>query len=148
MQDVNTKIIEYIVDLKQKVGMSRSELSEITGIPVATLTRILNQTTGSPSFDNIFRIVKALGGSLDVMTGLRSADNEPLSTSQSVKVAYEEAKAHLTKLVDEKVRSIEYLKRSLRGEKIQKYVLFVLLVAFATWFILDVTNGGFGFIRY
>lgn len=62
-------ISKNIRDLLRARGMTQNTLADLTNIPKSTLARILHEDS-DPSFDQILRIVKALGGSLDKLCGI------------------------------------------------------------------------------
>lgn len=56
--------------LKDKSGMSFQGISDSSGVPMSTVTRIF-RGEGSPRFDDIAAIVMVLRGSLDDLVGLK-----------------------------------------------------------------------------
>lgn len=57
--------------MKERSGMTSHELASAADIPESTLSRILTGECTSPSFDNVSRLVKAMNGSLDELTGMQ-----------------------------------------------------------------------------
>ena len=135
MEDITPKVIEYILDSKQKLGIHRSDLADMADIPHSTLDRILKNNHTSVSIDNIYRIASVLGISIDVATGLRSESSEPLTNATAVKQAYDEAKVNLTAVLHEKDKAIEardkiieHHKKELRFERIKSIVLVIAMI--------------------
>ncbi len=60
--------------LKDKSGMSFQGISDSSGVPMSTVTRIF-RGEGSPRFDDIAAIVSVLRGSLDELVGLKPSAN-------------------------------------------------------------------------
>lgn len=56
---------ETLKKLKDESKLTTKQISEKSGIPESTISRILSGQTDNPSFDSIYAIVKAMGGSLD-----------------------------------------------------------------------------------
>ena len=56
---------EILKKLKDESKLTTKQISEKSGIPESTISRILSGQTDNPSFDSIYAIVKAMGGSLD-----------------------------------------------------------------------------------
>jgi transcriptional regulator with XRE-family HTH domain len=61
-------------------NMTQATLIELTEIPKSTLTRILHDGS-DPSFDQIYRIAKALGMSIDQLCGRVQEEDVPESAS-------------------------------------------------------------------
>ena len=63
--------ITKLKSLKDKSGMSFQGISDSSGVPMSTVTRIF-RGEGSPRFDDIAAIVMVLRGSLDELVGLKA----------------------------------------------------------------------------
>lgn len=128
----------------ERENVTQAKLAELTGIPQGTLSRILNGSTDCPTFANVSAIVKALHGSLDVMTWIvDEPDNKPMQASE--RELYE-------KLIADKERQLrsvnvmleqkqQWLTRLWRALMVTIIIIGVLLVA-------DMCIGSIGFIRY
>lgn len=57
--------LEIISLLKKKLGLTTQQLSEMSGVPVGTLNKILNGTTLDPKLETLKALAKVLGCSLD-----------------------------------------------------------------------------------
>lgn len=69
---------ERLKDMKKRKNITASEISQKSGIPEATLSRIFSGQTDNPSFDTIAKIVIAMNGSLDELVGIaRPAEEAP-----------------------------------------------------------------------
>ena len=128
----------------ERENVTQAKLAELTGIPQGTLSRILNGSTDCPTFSNVTAIVKALHGSLDVMTGIVSdPDKKPMQASE--RELYE-------KLLADKERQL----RSVNGMLEQKQqwltrlwrALMVTVVIIGVVLVADMCIGSIGFIRY
>lgn len=134
----------YIKTLMERENVTQAKLAELTGIPQGTLSRILNGSTDCPTFANVTAIVKALHGSLDVMTGIVSdPDKKPMQASE--RELYE-------KLLADKERQL----RSVNGMLEQKQqwmrklwrALILMIAIVGIILIIDICIGSVGFIRY
>ena len=68
---------DYLKALKLKKNLTNQELSDLSGVPVGTINRIMANQTDNPSFQTVCDIVIALDGSLDELAGIRpKKDNE------------------------------------------------------------------------
>ena len=60
---------DYLKALKLKKNLTNQELSDLSGVPVGTINRIMANQTDNPSFQTVCDIVIALDGSLDELAG-------------------------------------------------------------------------------
>lgn len=51
--------------LKEKRKLTNQQLSDLSGVPVGTINRILSGQTDNPSFQTVCDMVMAMDGSLD-----------------------------------------------------------------------------------
>ena len=63
-------IYERLRELKGRSGMSTQQISDRSGLPASTISRILSGQTDSPGFQTVCDLVRAMGGSLDELAGL------------------------------------------------------------------------------
>ena len=61
---------EKLAALKMTSKMTVRQISEKSGVPVSTVTRVLSGETMNPSFDVLKAIVVAMGGSMDEIADL------------------------------------------------------------------------------
>lgn len=61
---------EKLKEMKKRKNLSAIEISQKSGIPEATISRIMSGQTESPSFSTVVAIVKAMDGSLDELVGI------------------------------------------------------------------------------
>ena len=59
---VESSIVDRLRSLKAKTGMTALEISEKSGIPESTVTRIFSGKTANPTVATIVAIYKAMGG--------------------------------------------------------------------------------------
>lgn len=64
-------IIDQLRQLKEQSHMTNQQIADKSGIPASTIARILSGQTDNPSFQTVSDIVKAMGGSLDQITGIQ-----------------------------------------------------------------------------
>lgn len=63
-------------EMKESAHMSTKELSKKSGVPEATISRILSGQTENPCFYNVCDIVVALGGSVYELINNKTASTE------------------------------------------------------------------------
>ena len=57
--------------LKEKRKLTNQQLSDLSGVPVGTINRILSGQTDNPSFQAVCDMVMAMDGSLDELVGIK-----------------------------------------------------------------------------
>lgn len=115
--------------LKEESKLTTKQISDLSGIPESTISRILSGQTDNPTFDTVYAIVKAMGGSLDQLTDIPT---ETETEDPSPLVALYE------KVITDKDRYIRLL-----------IVICCALVSVLIFLVLsDVLNGTTGFVRY
>lgn len=115
--------------LKEESKLTTKQISDLSGIPESTISRILSGQTDNPTFDTVYAIVKAMGGSLDQLTDIPT---ETETEDPSPLVALYE------KVITDKDRYIRLL-----------IVICCVLVSVLIFLVLsDVLNGSTGFVRY
>ena len=62
-------IIDELRQLKEQSHMTNQQIADKSGIPASTIARILSGQTDNPGFQTVSDMVKAMGGSLDQMSG-------------------------------------------------------------------------------
>ena len=120
---------EDLKKMKEERRLTTKQISELSGIPESTISRVLSGQTDNPSFDTICALVRAMGGSLDEFTGIRSSSDAP--ESLALVDLYE-------KIIDEKNRLIKWL----------LIVCCILIAVFVFIVLFDLINGNIGFVQY
>ena len=120
---------EDLKRMKEERKLTTKQISELSGIPESTISRILSGQTDNPSFDTICALVRAMGGSLDEFTGIPSSADAP--ESLALVDLYE-------KMIDEKNRLIKWLMA----------VCCILIAVFVFIVLFDLINGNIGFVQY
>ena len=115
--------------MKDQRKLTNQQLADLAGIPVGTINRIMEGQTDNPSFDTICALVRAMGGSLDELTGIRPTADAP--DPLPLVALYE-------KVIDEKNRLI----------KVLLIACCVLIAVFIFIVLFDLVNGQIGFIQY
>lgn len=141
--------LSQLQTLKEDKGLTSADIAKLSGVPEQTVKRIFNGTTPDPRFDTIAKITIALGGSLDIISGLRPETDFRPSTP------VRKALSASADLIGEKDVRIAELKEELKRERRAKTIILccaaafsVLFVSLLTFLIFDILNGNVGFIRY
>jgi predicted transcriptional regulator len=72
---------DYLVNLKNAGNYSWAEISNISGLPEATIRKVFSGETADPRFDTVAKIVLAMGGDLsDAISNTKKKEIEVSST--------------------------------------------------------------------
>lgn len=112
--------VENVQELKRKTGMTAKQIADKSQIPEGTVKRIL-AGENEPSAFNLFRVVKAMGGSLDDILADTNAIIAPPSLveiKENVEVveAEKEVTASKNAMLEAKVTALEMENALLKKE--------------------------------
>ena len=133
----------YLTSLKSKGNFSWSELSEMSGLPDATIRKIFSGETADPRFETVAKLVTAMGGSLDEILGKTKEDQKTeMNAIMALKEVYE------VRIEEIKKSSAEHL-RSLKMDKRYLAVACTVLGLFIICgLLIDLMIGSVGWFRY
>lgn len=114
--------IEKLNILKTKGNYSYQKISDLSGIPLSTVTRIF-RGEGSVTFDNVAAIVRAIGGDMNDLADL----GQPHVSEDMAKV-YEKTIELQEKHMAEKDHTIKILRRAV----VAMVAVFIVIVS-STW---------------
>ena len=118
-------------ELKDQRKLTNQQLSDLSGVPVGTINRIMDGQTDNPSFQTVCDMVMAMGGSLDELAGIQTpGGGEPSPPGEDLIRLYE---------------------RTIEGKEKWLYRLFflccVLVAVLLGVLIYDLTHPMVGFFR-
>ena len=131
-------IIKKLTELKTSRKLTNQQISDLSGVPLSTVTRIFGGQTESPNLQTIADIVKALDGSVDELLGLRYEEKKEAPVNTDLIELYKE----IIRSKDQNIRSKEKTIK-LMGLALTGLVGVLLLIL-----IIVIFNGGLGFMRY
>lgn len=99
-----------------KGSMTAQQIADKSGVPVATVNRVLQGLTENPGFDTVYKLVKAMGGSLNDL------DEDRVCEPESLTQLYE--------------RGLEY-----RERKIKKLERTIMIIAVFTFIVMAAVIG-------
>ena len=138
--------VEKLKMIKKDTGLSNAEISKISEIPLATITRVFNGQTPNPTFETISRIAIAMGTSLDELVGIKQPESPPITSP------IETTLSSYVELLKEKDDRIMELKEEREMERKEKHKLTTALVGVLAFLLLlltvDLFNGGFGYFTH
>ncbi len=62
--------LKHLKDLRK---LTNQQVSDLSGVPIGTINRIMSGQTDNPSFQTVCDIVMAMDGSLDELVGIKEA---------------------------------------------------------------------------
>ena len=118
-------------ELKDQRKLTNQQLSDLSGVPVGTINRIMAGQTDNPSFQTVCDMVMAMGGSRDELAGIQTpGGGEPSPPGEDLIRLYE---------------------RTIEGKEKWLYRLFflccVLVAVLLGVLIYDLTHPMVGFFR-
>ena len=132
--------------IREEKGITCNEISQISGIPLATVNRIFSGATPNPTIETLAPISLALGVSIDEIAGIEAPAPAPATTPITA------AFASYADLLKEKDDRIKELKEEKERERKEKYKIAIALAAFVGFVLIiltvDILNGHFGYFRY
>lgn len=149
----------YLNTLKQQGNFTFEQISNLSGIPEATVKNIFSGKTEDPRYETISKIVRAMGGSLDATDAAVKKDDVEANTVIALKEQYEkhiqaldehyklriaEMKEHYEERIKEKNEHIETIKLDKRWFRI---ATCILAVSFAALLVADIIAPGIGWFR-
>lgn len=76
-----TMISNQLKLLKERRKLTNQQLSDLSGVPIGTINRIMAGQTDNPSFQTVCDIVMAMDGSLDELVGIKEETTQEKKTS-------------------------------------------------------------------
>lgn len=148
MNEIATKL----KTMKGSLGLSNKELSDLSGVPIGTVNRVLAGRVETPNFQTIRDLVKAMGGSLDDIAGPSLAAGEAPTEPEAEQTAEKpeqpsagmppEAIRAYSVLLQEKQKEIDTKDRWLKRLFAVSCALMGIIIAVL---IFDLLNPGIGF---
>lgn len=134
-------LYEKLKALKMSKNLTIQEISEKSGVPSSTVSRIFSGQTDNPSFQNICDIVIAMEGSLDELVGIKSYESADKTNADTHAVLMQMCRER----IEDKEREIKKWTRIIRILSIAFISLVIIIIALL---IYDVASPGMGYIRY
>ena len=128
---------EYLNALKNKGNFTVPDIAHLSGIPEATIRKILSGETADPRFDTVEKLIIAMGGSMSEINKNESEEIE-MNALLTLKEAYEAR----IKDIKEHIISLR------RDKKILALVAGVLIAFLIGLLVIDISIGTRGWIRY
>ena len=134
---------DYLNALKSERNFSWSELSEMSGLPDATIRKIFSGETADPRFETIAKLVIAMGGSLDEILG--TPKEAPKNDTNAMSVLHEVYEMRISEIKKSYAEHLESLKKDKRYLAIACAILGTFIIG---WLLVDLMIGSVGWFRY
>jgi predicted transcriptional regulator len=153
-------ITNYLNALKNKGNFTYEAISNLSGIPEATVKNVFSGKTEDPRFETVSAIVLAMGGSLDAIYTAAKKEDVEANAVIAIKEAYEERilllkeqyeqrlaekDRHYDRLLSEAEKHIETIKLDKRWFRIG---FVVSIFIFAMLCVAELLNPNLGWFRY
>lgn len=129
---------DYLNGLKSKGEFTCAELSNLSGIPEATIRKILSGETPDPRFETVSKLVTAMGGSLGDIIGRKKGEEIETNAMIALKETY-----------DARINEIKEQVHLLRKDKrILAVTAGVLMCVIILLFVMDIVIGSSGWVQF
>lgn len=120
-----------------KGDMTAQQIADKSGVPVATVNRVLQGLTENPGFDTVCKLVKAMGGSLNDLDENGTGEPEGLTQLYERGLEYRERKIED---LEQKIRKLE------RTRTIIAVFAFIVMAAVIGMLVYDMMHLDRGWI--
>ena len=153
-------VTAYLNTLKTQGKFTAETISNLSGVPEATVKNILSGKTEDPRFETVSAIVKAMGGSLDAIYTATLKEDVETNAVITIKETYEQRLAdlrghyeqrlaekdkHYERILSEAEKHIETIKLDKRWFRIG---FAVSIFIFAMLCVAELLNPNLGWFRY
>lgn len=153
-------LTNYLNALKNKGNFTYETISNLSGIPEATIKNIFSGKTEDPRFETVSAIVASMGGSLDAIYSATKKDDVEANSVIALKETYEQRikeidehykqrisdmKEHYEERITEINEHIETIQLDKRWFRIATCICAFALVVL---FIVELLTPGLGWFRY
>ena len=135
-----------LIAIKQEKKISNAEISRLSDVPLATVTRIFNEQTLTPSFETFVKIAVALGASLDEIAGIKQPETPPVDAHiENTLINY----SQLLQEKDDRIRELKEERDQEHRERVRMLMFTCGLIAVGVAILIfDMFNGHIGYFTY
>lgn len=142
-------IISQLNELKNKSDLTIKQISERADLPYSTVQKIFSGDTQNPNVDHVFRIVTAMGYTMNDLYSTPNTPNKEEASLAIIREMYEnriddlkeQHKDHLTDLKEAKTKHGKTYKTIL---SVSLALNVILLIFFVVYFALDYSDRSWG----
>ena len=153
-------ITTYLNTLKSKGNFTIETISNLSGIPEATVKNIFSGKTEDPRFETVSAIVKAMGGLLDAIYSVSKKEdvegNSIITLKESydqrledIKDHYEQRISDLKKHYEERMADQkEHISTIMLDKRWFRIATCICAFALVALFVMEILTPGLGWFRY
>ncbi|MBR4949947.1 MAG: hypothetical protein IKZ25_04135 [Clostridia bacterium] len=150
----------YLNTLKTQGNFTFETISNLSGIPEATVKNIFSGKTEDPRFETVSAIVKAMGGSLDAIYSATKKEDVEGNSIISLKDSYEQRindlKEYYEKRLEDTIAHYEerlsdkrdHIATIMLDKKWFRIATCICAFALVVLFIVEILTPGMGWVRY
>lgn len=150
----------YLNTLKTQGNFTYETISNLSGIPEATVRNIFTGKTEDPRFETVSAIVKAMGGSLDTVYSVAKKEDVEANSVITLKETYEqrlkETNEHYQQRIadmkehyEERIKEInEHIATIQLDKRWFRIATCICAFALVVLFIVEILTPGMGWFRY
>ena len=139
-----------LTDLKNKAKISCAEWSKLSGIPEATIRKILSGETADPRLDTIHRLVASVGGSMEDLFGIKKEveieNNAVIALKETYEARIEALNDRIEALRERNEDTKKYAESLRRDKVILAIVVAVLMLVIVGLLVADISFGSLGWV--
>lgn len=153
-------LADYLNTLKTKGNFTYEAISNLSGIPEATVRNIFSGKTEDPRFETVSSLVLSMGGSLDAVYSAAKKDDVEANSVITIKEAYEqrikETNEHYIQRIndmkehyEERIAEInEHIDTIQLDKRWFRFATCICAFALVVLFIVEILTPGLGWFRY
>ena len=150
----------YLNTLKSKGNFTIETISNLSGIPEATVKNIFSGKTEDPRFETVSAIVKAMGGSLDAIYNVSKKEDVEGNSIITLKESYDQRLSDIKEYYELRIKDLkeryeerlsdqkEHISTIMLDKRWFRIATCICAFALVVLFVMDIIIPGLGWIRY
>lgn len=150
----------YLNTLKSKGNFTIETISNLSGIPEATVKNIFSGKTEDPRFETVSAIVKAMGGSLDAIYNVSKKEDVEGNSIITLKESYDQRLSDIKEYYELRIKDLkeryeerlsdqkEHISTIMLDKRWFRIATCICAFALVVLFVMEIIMPGLGWIRY
>lgn len=150
----------YLNTLKSKGNFTIETISNLSGIPEATVKNIFSGKTEDPRFETVSAIVKAIGGSLDAIYNVSKKEDVEGNSIITLKESYDQRLSDIKEYYEQRIKDLkeryeerlsdqkEHISTIMLDKRWFRIATCICAFALVVLFVMEIIMPGLGWIRY
>ncbi|MBQ5885219.1 MAG: hypothetical protein IIW79_02295 [Clostridia bacterium] len=150
----------YLNTLKSKGNFTIETISNLSGIPEATVKNIFSGKTEDPRFETVSAIVKAMGGSLDAIYNVSKKEDVEGNSIITLKESYDQRLSDIKEYYEQRIKDLkeryeerlsdqkEHISTIMLDKRWFRIATCICAFALVVLFVMEIIIPGLGWIRY